>query len=239
MKQMLLVASALMLMSAATSKAQVPVEPNNPQYENYIQVTGYAEKEVVPDEIYMSIEINENDTKGKISVDKLEQDMIAKLKSIGVDIDNDLIVDGMGSELKKFFIKKNQARTSASYELKVNSTAMLGKAYQALQDIGISTMDVVRTDHSQMTEFTNEMRIEAMKDAKKTASALAQAVGQEAGRAVYIIDYNNRPVVYRESALYGKAAGISAMDSSNYYESPLGFKKIKISYSITAKFELK
>ena len=57
----MILALAATLMAAGALYAQTPA---NQPYENYIQVTGKAEKEIVPDEIYVRITINESDTKG-------------------------------------------------------------------------------------------------------------------------------------------------------------------------------
>ena len=43
---------------------------------SYIEVNGYAKKEVVPDEIYLSIIINETDHSKKDGIQKLEKGMV-------------------------------------------------------------------------------------------------------------------------------------------------------------------
>lgn len=244
MKKTLIILASLCLVSVGAANAQgayfhefenrLGIEQS---MERVIEVTGNAEKEITPDEIYVQIVIDENDTKGKVSVDKMEQDMIAALKKIGVDIENDLKIGDMDSDLKKRFLRKDQARTSATYELKVSSAAMLGQAYQAMQDVGVTNLSVIRTDHSKIKEFEKEVRIEAMKNAKEVASTLAEAVGQEVGKAVYIADYN-RNFVTRSAPMYAKME-MASDQMGGGYQTPLDFRKIKLSYSISAKFELK
>ena len=43
--------------------------------QNYIEVKGVAELEVVPNEIYLNIVLDEKDTKNKESIEQLEQKM--------------------------------------------------------------------------------------------------------------------------------------------------------------------
>ena len=44
----------------------------------YIEVSGHAQTEVTPDEIYVRIILNENDKKGRISIEKQENFLIIK-----------------------------------------------------------------------------------------------------------------------------------------------------------------
>ena len=61
----------------------------------YIEVTGRAEMEVAPDEIYVRITINEQDSKGKTTVLQQEKDMVRRLKDLGIDVDKKLVVQDM------------------------------------------------------------------------------------------------------------------------------------------------
>ena len=72
-------------------------------YPSYIQVTGRAEKELTPDEFYLQIVINERDSKGKISVESQQRDMVAVLRKLGVDVEKQLKMANLSSE----FFKKN------------------------------------------------------------------------------------------------------------------------------------
>jgi uncharacterized protein YggE len=85
-----------------------------------------------------------------------------------------------------------------------------------------------------MDEFRKEVKINAMKAAKEKAGALAKAIDQSIGRALYIqeLDYQ----------LYNAQANMT-MRAANYdmdYKVPdLDFEKLKLEYSILARFELK
>ena len=220
-----------------------PIFPGNGtsnSYENAIEVTGRAEKEVVPNEIYVRIVIDEGSLKQKETVEDLERDMIKKLKSLGIDTDTDLKIGNMSSQYKDYFLKKNTARTSAMYELKVGDIETLGKVYQTLESLGISNLSITKLSHSDLKKFQNELRIEALLNAKSVAETLAEAIGQKAGRAVQIIDYNNDIYIATPSArgdmiMLSKA---SAANEEALYDTPLEFKNIKLTYSIQAKFAL-
>ncbi len=218
-----------------------PIFPGNGtsnSYENTIEVTGRAQKEIVPDEIYIRIVVDETALKQKHTVEQMETDMIKKLKALDIDTDTDLKIGNMSSVYKDYFLKKNTARTSATYELKVNGVQLLGRVYQTLESMGISNLAITKLSHSKLEEFQDEMRVEALKNAQKVAQTLAEAIGQKAGPAVQIVDYNNDIYVpgpsVRSNVMYAKAAG----DTAELYDTELGFKEIKLTYTVQAKFAL-
>ena len=60
---------------------------------------------MTPDEFYLQIVINERDSKGRISVESQQRDMIAALRRLGVDVEKQLKVANLSSEFfkKKYF----------------------------------------------------------------------------------------------------------------------------------------
>ncbi|MBQ4279157.1 MAG: SIMPL domain-containing protein, partial [Rikenellaceae bacterium] len=177
MKKLLVLAAAVMMCGVAAAQ--------NTDTQNYIEVTGKAEMEVVPDEIYVAITINEKDNKGKVSIDQQEKAMFRSLKDLGIDLEKDMTVQDMSSDLKTYVFKKNAVMTSKSYQLKVGSAALLGKVFQALAADGISDASVMRTDVSNLKELRQQVRAEAAKAARMNAETLAGALGQQAGPAIY------------------------------------------------------
>lgn len=235
MKKLIFMAAALIAATTLTVSAQ---SANETEYANTIEVTGRAEKEVVPNEIYLSIVIDEAALKQKQSVEQLESEMIKKLKALGINTDEDLKIGNMSSGYMDYFFKKNTARTSATYQLKVGGVQLLGRVFQSLEALGISNINIIKLSHTDLKQFQNELRVEALKNAQQVAQELAKAVGQKAGRAVQITDYNNDiylpgPMVRNEGMFMAKASGA---DTS--YDTPLEFKDIKLTYSVQAKFAL-
>lgn len=231
---MVCTAVALLLFSANIVSAQEKNFIDTP----YIEVTGKAEMEVVPDEIYVGITINEKDNKGKVSVDQQEQEMFKQLKEIGIDVEKDLVVQDMSSDLQSFFLRKDAILTSKSYQLKVNSATQLGKAFQALQAAGISDVRIERTDISNIDELRQEVRVKAIQAAKRNAEVLAEAIGQKARWAIYIQDYgfNMRPY---SNVMFAKSAQVAMDEAVVAAPMPqLEFQKIKIEHSVMARFIL-
>jgi len=186
----------------------------------------------------MSITINEKDSKGKIVLAQSEKDMIAKLKALGIDTKKDLSVKDMSSNFKKYWVKSSEIMTSKEYQLLVTTAQTAGTVMQELEKIGISNVSIERVDHSQMEEFRREVKINAVKIAKEKATAMASAIGQTAGKAIYIqeIDYGNNMMMGR---MAGMASNVSMKVSSADIAVPdIEFEKIKLEYQVNAKFEL-
>ena len=174
-------------------------------YPSYIQVTGRAEKELTPDEFYLQIVINERDSKGKISVESQQRDMVAVLRKLGVDVEKQLKMANLSSE----FFKKNTSVAMAKYQLQLGSSGEVAKVWQALDDLGISNISILKVTHSQLDKYKQEVRLEAMRNARESAQEMAGAIGQTIGKCFYIYDSNSNvlPVMYDNAVLMRSRKG--------------------------------
>ncbi len=224
----LLAAAALMLLPAAAQTQEA--------FPSYIQVNGRAEKEIVPDEFYLSIVIAERDSKGKISVEQQQKAMIAALKRDGIDVEKQLKVANLSSE----FFKKNTSVATAKYQLRLGSAAEVSKAWQTLDDLGISNVSIQKVSHSQLEQLKQQVRIEAMQDARSSAQMLAGAVGQSIGKCFYVYDSNNDviPAYYNNGIMMRSMKMMDTAAEGAAEEESLDFKTIKLQYSVQAKFVL-
>lgn len=207
--------------------------------QNYIEVNGRAEMEVTPDLIYLKILINEKDSKNKTALAESEKQMIKKLESLGVNITKDLTIKDLSSDYRFYLLNKTQILLAKEYQLVVHNGATAGKVFIELEKIGISNIRVDRVDHSRIEEFRREVKVNAVKAAKDKASALAKAIDQSVGRALYIQEMDFTP--YRAMAnanvmLRGYSSDSSPEDSDM---PALDFEKIHLEYSVMARFELK
>ena len=224
----LLAAAALMLLPAAAQTQEA--------FPSYIQVNGRAEKEIVPDEFYLSIVIAERDSKGKISVEQQQKAMIAALKRDGIDVEKQLKVANLSSE----FFKKNTSVATAKYQLRLGSAAEVSKAWQTLDDLGISNVSIQKVSHSQLEQLKQQVRTEAMQDARSSAQMLAGAVGQSIGKCFYVYDSNNDviPAYYNNGIMMRSMKMMDTAAEGAAEEESLDFKTIKLQYSVQAKFVL-
>ena len=201
--------------------------------QNYIQVTGTSEIEVVPDEIYVSIVIREKDNRGRTSVEEQENKMLIELSKIGIPKNNLKVLD-YNTNFKNYFLRKKEVLKTKAYQLMVGSGLELAKAYQALERIGIANVNIIRTDHSKLEEYKLEAKIKAIKAAKTNAKAYAEAIEQQIGKALYIEEqiYYVRPRYANYSKTMNMAADVEEAVND------IDFKKIKIEAKVLARFAL-
>lgn len=203
--------------------------------QNYIEVKGIAKMEVVPNEIYLNIHIDEKDTKNKESVEVLEKQMFSALKKAGVNLEKQLSVSDFGSNLKFHFMKRTNVMKSKDFELLVHDSKTLAKVFVELEKIKISNINILRVDHSEIEKYRRDVKINAMKAGKEKAKALCEAIDQTVGKAIYINEssshYKNE---YANTAV--RIRGVSSMAKMDVPN--LDFQKIKLEYSVLLRFAI-
>jgi uncharacterized protein YggE len=225
MKKFLVAFTAMVFTLSATAQ----------EAENYIQVNGLSEIEVVPNQIYLSIVLDESDTKGRQAIESQRREMVTLLKEIGIDTDKSLSIEDMSSN----YFKRGNSLSKASYQLLLSSSEQVVKVYDALATIGISDINIVRVSHSDIEQFKSQCRKEAMINAKKVATELAEAIGQSVGSCIYIYDANRDVThTYHNDRIVMRAMAKATNETTTIEEEPIEFKKIKLSYSVNAKFRI-
>lgn len=210
--------------------------------QNYIEVTGHADKEVTPDNIYLKFYINEKDFK-KQTISEVETTMIRTLFDIGIDVDKNLTIKDYVSNFQHYWILKSDIRLIKEYGLLVNDAKTAGAVFNEFEKIGISTISIDRLEHSEMDKLELEVKVEAMQSAQQKAKAIAASVNQEIGRAILIQE--NPSSVHVNEVLQGRLSGLQIRDVVSLNQSArvkgenIEFEKIKLDYSVLARFELK
>ena len=230
MKKMIFLAAAFVLVALSVSAQQAETFPS------YIEVNGVAEREIAPNEIYLSITINERDSKGKISIDEQQRDMVAVLKKLGVKPAEQLKM----LDLTSSYFKRGNALAKAQYELKLTSAVEVARVWRALDELGISQVTVQKVSHTDIETFKKEVRADAMRAARDNARALAEAIDQKAGKCFWIADYSS-PVKTTFAVANMKARGVmeeSASFDAIVEEEGLEFQTINLQHRVQAKFVL-
>ena len=208
----------------------------------YIEVTGTIETEIIPNEIYLNIVLNENDNKGKSSVEEQENQMILALKTLGIDLEKNFSILDFNGYYKRKFFADNAVTKIKTYELVVNSGEMLGNVYQALDSINISNISIAKVSHSDIEKIRRETKLKAIKVAKEKANDYAEAINQTLGKALFIQETQNT----LNTNLYANSFGmlnevvVTGYGSRSKQEKiqDLNFKTITISATVLAKFIL-
>lgn len=223
---MVLVAALMLTTSLYAQQTNVMDQP-------YIEVSGQAEVEVVPDKIYVQITID-GDSKGQETVLQQEKEMVQRFDALGIDVEKKLVVQ----ELFNSALKSNKVTTFKMYRLEVNSATQLAHVFQALQAIGIAQAEIESVDVSNKEELIQKIRAEAAQNARKNALVLANALGQELGKALYVQDYTTSPYEYMNMSTRDYAIA-EVREVVAEIAPVLEFQKVTFNSSVRVRFLLK
>ena len=229
----------VLLFAAFTSFSQ----QQNP-YPKTIIVTGSAEMEIVPDEIYVQIDLKEYEKKGagKITIDKIRQNFLTAVRSLGLP-DSAISIAGYdGYNGNPWWRKKNKLKdelySSISYQVKLRSSAQVDQLVDKLDDAATQNFFVQRTSHSKLAEFRKTLKIQAVRAAKEKGTYLAEAINENIGAAVTINEPNEYYQPYYRNMVSNQTMK-AEMDQSANDQPQADFKKIKLKYDVSVVFALK
>jgi uncharacterized protein YggE len=230
------------ILVTATSFAQNQINP----YPKTITVTGSAEMEIIPDEIYVQVDLKEYEKKGqgKINIENIKRNFLDNVKAIGIpdSLVSIAAYDGFGGNpwLRKKN-KKNELLATISYQIKIKTSKQLDDLVDKLDDEATTNFYIQRTSHSKLTELRKQLKIQAIKAAKEKAQYLTEAINEKAGEAVTI----NEPTEYyqpyyntmRSNVMMKEQAMAGDMAAAN--GNPVDFRKMKLRYDVTVVFAVK
>lgn len=237
--------TTLMLLFICTGQLVFSQPDHSEVKQRYIEVTGYAEKEVTPNEVYLGIRLQEymKDKNTKVTMAMLENDLAGVLKQAGLSKD-DLKVNSLNTDLQKFHKRRDEdVFAQTYYQLKVTDMSKLGPFMEALGETDIKQVYVERTDHSEIEDFKLEVKTDAVKNAQKKADALLKAAGEKSGNVLFIIEAGERitydPIYddygYRH---YKKTDVINYMDDEDKSLVTSEFRPIQLTYTVKVRFAI-
>ncbi len=208
-----------------------------------IEVTGFSEMEVMPDELYFSISLqeyfkDEKNQKDRVLISTLEKQLVQAIAAAGLPTEN-LSVSGVGG-YQRYWEKDKKPSTfleSKQYELKVERADKLDGILSKVDSRGIQFANMSRADHSRKEEFKNQVKVEALKNAKEKAAFLLNAIGEKTGLVLEIRELEEGASY--PQPLYKSNMRMASADASGTPDSDLDYQKIKLSYRMQAVFEIK
>jgi uncharacterized protein len=223
-------------------------QPGCYPYPKTISVIGSAEMDVIPDEIYVQVDLREYKKKGedKIELDKIKTDFLATCKSIGVVDSNISISSFDGYNMSTIWRRRKKdpdLMASIIYQIKFRNSTLIDALVDKLDDQATSNFGIVRTSHSKINEYRKQLKALAVKAAKDKAQYLTEAINEQVGQAITIAE----PEESSSSDVFGaKNRGAnslykdkSSFENYDYNNSGIDFKKIKLRYDVKVLFSLK
>lgn len=229
MKRVIFLLAAVLL--AVGVQAQ---DPSEQAFPSFVEVSSRADRDVAPNQVFLSITINERESKGRITVEEQERDMVAALKALGIKTNLDLRVSDMSSSL----LKRNQAVTTKSYQLELNDVALVGDVYTTLNEIGITTINIEKVTNTNMDTIQNELRVEAIQNARANAKLMAEALDQTIGKAFYIYTFDASISTVRNEMNDGVVATFAMKRLDAPEPAVTELRMMKVSVQVRVKFVL-
>ncbi len=210
-----------------------------------INVTGSAQMEVTPDEIYVNVLLREYNKKNgdKIDLTSIRSTFLLSCKSIGLNEEDITIASYEGNSTGNWWIKKRKKenpdmKASITYQVKFSSVEKMNELADKLDDEATENFYIVKVWHSQMENYKKQLKIEAIKAAKNKAMYLTEAIDEKIGHAITINDPSEINV-YPQAMIYANKAVYQNMDqSANEEAMNIDFKKIKLQFEVSVVFEI-
>ena len=207
----------------------------------YIEVSASVDTLVVPDRIYVSITLNEADSKNKKSVEEQEKQLETILKKLKINTDKDLSVLGYSSDFKKYFLKGQNILKTKKYSLLVRDAYTLGNVIISLEEAGISNTEVEKVEYSKSKELLLELKSEAVKRSRITADKLVKPLNQKVGKALNIYANESQNMYGEEPLVYYRGRDpieVSKISASEEFLRKLDFQKMRFSATVNIKYQL-
>jgi len=251
MKKLITIANIFLFASAVNAQQVQPIFTNNP-FPKTITVSGSAEMEIVPDEIYVNITLREYQKRGdnKKEIETIKTAFLENCKAIGLPDSVISIISFTGFNNYYSFKKRKKdpdMQSSITYQVKFKSSELMDKLVEKLDDEATQNFVIARTSHSKITEFRRQLKIKAVQAAKDKGIYLTEAVSERLGEAITILepDESNNTLAFANQLISNNAysqTNLSFRDRSGNEsgtEQEIDFKKIKLRYEVSVVFSLK
>ncbi len=237
MKKLLTI--AFLIGTVLMTKAQT----NNIDSYRKVATKGYAEKEVTPDIIYLSISLKEfymdGNMKKKVFIETLEKQLFDAAMANGVKKE-DFTVQNIYSYNYDNKKKNNELLQARQYRIKVTNLNGLHEMLDKVDPQGLQSTSISGYDHSQKRAIEKELKTAAVKDARQNAEILAAADGGTVGNVLVINDnssFNFAELMPVSTRMYAKTAMMDGAAESS--DLSLDIRPIKLTCYIDGVFELK
>jgi uncharacterized protein YggE len=221
---------------------------HKPEVPNKIEVTGSAEMEVVPDEIYMTFTLKEylDKAKQKVKLESIKTEFLQLCKKAGVSDTCISIASYTGNERWDYYWYKRRKTepdfmSSISYSIKVSTPENLDKIVNGLNENAVEGFNITKTSHSKIEQFRKEVKTKALIATRAKAEYLAESIDEEIGEALIIQEIENSSqnyYSYSNESNYSNVSQTAISMESGVSQTP-NFQKIKLRYEMKAEFRLK
>lgn len=209
-----------------------------------IEVTGSAEQEITPDEIYFNISLREymKDKSDKVDISTLEKQLQSAVNQAGIAKENFRVENIYGNRWYWQKKKPEEFLASKRYTLKLSDLSRIDGILEKVDPKGIESVNVASYTHTKIEQYRREIKTAALKAAREKARYLLEGIGAQLGEPIEIQemggDYQPQPM-YDMAPVANMRMQAGGPEMAEAAPSDIDFKKIKIRYEIRAVFGIK
>ena len=202
----------------------------------YIDVTGTAEVEIVPDRIHYLIEIREyfeeefdgkskpEEYRTKVPLQQIEQGLRQSLADAGIAQDairTQEVGDNWRRQGQDFLLSKQ-------FDITLTDFRQIDEIVERIDTRGINTMRIGELENDDMLAYHQKGKIAALHAAQRKATYLVEALGKHLGDVLIIEELGGNSVMpFAQS-------NVVAVDAASFDS----FRTIKRSYQMRVRFEI-
>ena len=130
--------------------------------------------------------------------------------------------------------KEKDFKKSKTFELVLTDLKKVNDILAKVQIKGSNSMRIAALKNKDIVKYREQVKIEAMKAAKKKAGYLLESVNEELGSVISVIELDENIPIWRPENILG-----NSIISSNDSDINQSMRKIKLKYEIKVRFEIK
>lgn len=130
--------------------------------------------------------------------------------------------------------KEKDFKKSKTFELVLTDLKEVNDILAKVQIKGINSMRIAALKNKNIVKYREQVKIEAMKAAKKKAGYLLESVNEELGSVISVIELDENIPIWRPENILS-----NSIISSNDSDINQSMRKIKLKYEIKVRFEIK
>lgn len=202
-----------------------------------IEVTGSAEREITPDEIWFAISLREyKDGSRKVEIDALEKQLVSAIEALKIPREN-LRIDNVSSSQNYWEKKRNtEFLASKRYLIKLTELSALNPLLDRLDAKGIQSTYVQGYSHTKIDQYRQELKIAALKAARTKAEGLLSAINEKIGGTLEV--YEQGDMVNAPMEAMSNMRMKASFDATGGAPEEIDFKTIKLRAEMRAVFAI-
>ena len=209
--------------------------------DNLISVTGYAEREVEPDIIVLSMSAKESEnTENESSTAKMEINIMNFLKSIGINPEN-FTLDRYNANRRYSLASGTKIKFYKSYKLIFNNVSKLDTITTKCLESGMENLNIQQVNYSKRDSLENVILESALESAQNKAQIIGKTLHSKVLKVYSVSENTQNTNNYtgldnlRMEEVTVTGYGVQAKSRVG---SDLSIQKLKYSKTINVKFEI-